>query len=150
MTKIRYKGYNILARPYQLSDSGRWTVDLEIRRNGGMMPFSLDERYPTEREADDRCAGLARKIIDGKVPGWSVEHLRAYKPEVVRQPLLAGLIILALGGYLLLRGVSLDGWRDGLTMPVVRITPEERRLLFGGAAVAAGMVLVTVGSRRRS
>lgn len=76
MTTIRYKGFNILALPYQLHDSQRWTVDLEIRRNGRSRPFSLGERYRTEQEADARCAGLGRRIIDGRVPGWSVDNLR--------------------------------------------------------------------------
>ena len=149
MTKIKYKGFNILARPYRLSDSGRWTVELEIRRNGGRMPFSLDERYLTEREADTRCSGVGRKIIDGQVPGWSVEHLRAYKPEFMRQPLLAGLVILGLGAYLLLRGTNFTPWREMLSMPEIRITPEERQWMLGGTAVVAGLALVVVGARRR-
>ncbi len=149
MTTIKYKGFNILARPYRLSDSGRWTVDLEIRRHGGRMPFSLDERYLTEREADTRCSGLGRKIIDGKVPGWSVEHLRAYKREFLRQPILAGLVILGLGAFLLLRGTSFSAWREVLTLPDVRITPEQLQWMLGGSAVVAGLALVVIGTRRR-
>jgi hypothetical protein len=76
MTTISYKGFNILVRPYQLFESERWTVELEIRRNGRRRPFSLAERYRTEEEARARCSGLARLIIDGGVPGWSVEELR--------------------------------------------------------------------------
>ncbi len=73
---IRYKGFHIEARPYQLHESRRWTVDLEIRRKGRRQYFSGEERYPTGREADLRCSGLGRQIIDGGVPGWSVDHLR--------------------------------------------------------------------------
>jgi hypothetical protein len=76
MTTIRYKGFNILVRPYQLYESKRWTVELEIHRNGRRRPFSLAERYRTEQEASTRCSVLARRIIDGGVPGWSVEQLR--------------------------------------------------------------------------
>lgn len=76
MTTLRYKGFNILVRPYQLYESQRWTVELEIHRNGRRRPFSLAERYRTEQEASTRCSVLARRIIDGVVPGWSVEQLR--------------------------------------------------------------------------
>ena len=73
---MRYKGFNILVRPYQLYESKRWTVELEIHRHGRRRPFSLAERYRTEQEADERCSSLARGIIDSGVPGWSVEQLR--------------------------------------------------------------------------
>ena len=76
MTTIRYKGFRILARPYQLCESKRWTADFAIRRKGRGQAFSARERYPSEAEAEAHCSSLARGIIDGKVPGWSVEHLR--------------------------------------------------------------------------
>ena len=76
MNTITYKGFSILARPYQLFESKRWTVELEIRRNGRRQPFSSVERYRTEQQADARCSGLGQRIIDGRVPGWSVDHLR--------------------------------------------------------------------------
>lgn len=73
---IRYKGFKIVARPYRLRDSGQWTVDFEIRRNGRARPFAVDERFATEQEAGAQCADLGRRIIDGEVPGFSVEPLR--------------------------------------------------------------------------
>ena len=76
MTTLRYKGFRILVRPYQLYESQRWTVELEIHRNGRRRPFSVAERYQTEEEASARCSVLAHRIIDGAVPGWSVEQLR--------------------------------------------------------------------------
>jgi hypothetical protein len=76
MTTIKYKGFNILARSYQLFESKRWTVDLEIRQDGRRRPFSSNKRYHTEQEADARCSGLGQRIIDGRIPGWSVEDLR--------------------------------------------------------------------------
>jgi len=76
MTGINYKGFNILARSYQLFESKHWTVDLEIRRHGRSRPFSLTERYQTEHEADARCSGVGRRIIDGRMPGFSVDNLR--------------------------------------------------------------------------
>lgn len=71
-----YRRFAIIAGPYHLFESGRWTVDLKIRRNGRGQAFSLAEQYPTEQEAEARCLVVGRKIIDGGVPGWSVEHLR--------------------------------------------------------------------------
>jgi hypothetical protein len=76
MSSIRYKGFNILARPYQLRATRRWTVDLEIHRNGRRQPFSLEQCYPSREEAAVRCSGLGRRIIDGSIAGWSVDHLR--------------------------------------------------------------------------
>jgi hypothetical protein len=111
----RYKGFSILARPYALVESGRWTADLEIRRLGRSQPFSLRGRYRSEEEAQSECADLGRQIIDGGVPGWSVDHLRVIPP---RQPRTfadlwrqqsnfvfwcAGLLILALSVYVILR-----------------------------------------------
>lgn len=65
-----------MARPYQISLTKLWTVDLEIRRNGRRQSYSLGERYRTEREANAGCTSLARRIVDGEVPGSSVDHLR--------------------------------------------------------------------------
>lgn len=56
MTTTRHKGFSIQARPYQTHRSGRWTVDLEIHRHGLKQPFSLNEHYATEREAEERCS----------------------------------------------------------------------------------------------
>jgi len=110
----RYKGFNILARPYPLHESRDWTADLEIRRSGRTQPFAMGGRYESEGEAQVACAGMGRQIIDGRVPGWSVNHLRGPRPprrtlaDVWRQEsnlvfLCAGLLILALSVYVFLR-----------------------------------------------
>jgi len=94
---IVYKGFNLLTRSYQLHESKCWTVHVEIRRNGRSQPFSLAERYQTEEEAVARCFGLGRDIIDGKVAGWSVNHLGppgwSFKGEFLRQLVIAGVVI---------------------------------------------------------
>ncbi len=77
VTTIRYKGFTIQTRPYQTHVSKQWTVDLEIHRNGLKRLFTLDEHYPTQQEAEARCSALGRRIIDGKIAGWSVDKLRA-------------------------------------------------------------------------
>jgi hypothetical protein len=76
MTTVRYKGFRILAMPYRIASTRRWTVDIEIHRHRRCQTFSLEERYRTEREAEARCTSLARRIIDGEMPGMTVEHLR--------------------------------------------------------------------------
>lgn len=75
MTTVKYKGFKILTRPYRLHESGRWTGELDIRRNRRVLPFPVDEQFRTEEEADARCADVGRQIIDGKLPGWSVDRL---------------------------------------------------------------------------
>jgi len=76
MSTSRYKGFSILARPYQLQESRHWTVDLEIRRSGRCQVFSTSGLYRTEHEAAAHCYCLAHRIIDGADPRWSVDYLR--------------------------------------------------------------------------
>lgn len=76
MVTQRYRGFRIQTRPYQNYQTRLWTVDFQIHRGGRRKEFSLDERYPTEREADLRCLELGRLTIDGKIRGWSVGSLR--------------------------------------------------------------------------
>lgn len=114
MSTSRYKGFSILARPYPLYESRCWTADLEIRRSGRSQPFALEGRYESEGEAQTECAGMGRRIIDGGVPGWSVDHLRVpprarrtfvevWREESMRVFLFAGTLFLGLGVYLFLR-----------------------------------------------
>ena len=114
MSTSRYKGFSILARPYPLYEARCWTADLEIRRSGRSQPFAIEGRYQSEGEAQVECAGLGRRIIDGGVPGWSVDHLRVSPParrtfaefwraESMRLFVFAGVLILGLGLYLYFR-----------------------------------------------
>lgn len=77
MATVRYRGFDIVSRPYQISESGQWTVDLQIRRNDRFRDFGVTEHYPSEEEAERQCIGLGRRIIEGRVKGWSVDPLRA-------------------------------------------------------------------------
>ena len=110
----RYKGFTSLARPYQLTDSQQWTVDLEIRRQGLRHAFSGEQRFRTESEADAECARWGRQIIDGTMPGGSVGALpndaREWSalfyapPGAVELRLIAGgMLVLFLSAMLLLR-----------------------------------------------
>ncbi|MBS1241888.1 MAG: hypothetical protein H6R40_1315 [Gemmatimonadetes bacterium] len=164
MIRTTYKGFNILARSYQLHESKRWTADLEIRRNGRRQPFSVAERYQTEQEADDRSYGLGRRIIDGDVAGWSVNHLRApsrrrsrfapiWKEGSMRAYIIAGIVLLGLGAFVLLRGGSFTTRRDVVRMGDMKITADQQQSIppwVGGAALVAGLALIVVGTRKRA
>ena len=71
-----YNGFHIAVRCYQLHQSRSWTVDIEISRGGHRRSFSTMEHYQTEAEAITRSLRFGRQIIDGKVPGCSVDHIR--------------------------------------------------------------------------
>ena len=77
MRSHQYKGFTIMARSYQLRDSKRWTAGLAIRRHRRWQPFTLSTRYATQEEADAESCRLGRSIIDGSIPGWTVDHMRA-------------------------------------------------------------------------
>jgi hypothetical protein len=163
MTASKYKGFKILAQPYQLHETKRWTADFEIRRNGRRQPFGLDEWYPTGGGGVP-CAGLGRRIIDGRVPGWSVEHLRGETRgwsallhestgESMRQSLIAGIVLVCLGLFVLLRGASFTSKRDVLEVGEVKITADQKQSIppwAGGAAVVVGAVLIVAGARKRA
>jgi hypothetical protein len=70
-----YKGFDITARTFQIRGSGRWTLDLLIGRRGAVRAFTGPATYPSEQAAIAGCCGFARRIIDGKVRGYSVEDL---------------------------------------------------------------------------
>ena len=70
-----YKGFDITARTFQIRGSGRWTLDLLIGRRGAMRAFTGPNTYPTEQAAIAGCCEFARRIIDGKVPGYAVDEM---------------------------------------------------------------------------
>ena len=76
MTLTRYRGFEIVSRSYQLADTGRWTIDFDIRNDGRGRSFSLKETHATAAEAEAQCVLLGRRIIEGRVDGWSAEDLR--------------------------------------------------------------------------
>ena len=76
MSTMSYKGFVITVRPYQVHDTGKWTVDIEISRRGRKRSFSTREHFSTESEAVTRSVEFGCQIIDGKVPECSVDHLR--------------------------------------------------------------------------
>ncbi len=85
---LQYKRYEIRATPLQLPESGEWTLDIEIvtrsqrskrrRKTGDAVsprPFGARNKFPTQEEAIARCFAFGKRIIDGKVKGFTVSDL---------------------------------------------------------------------------
>jgi hypothetical protein len=71
----------------------------------------------------------------------------------MRTSLIAGLVILALGAFVLLRGASFTSRRDVLKVGDVKVTANERQSIppwVGWAAVLAGVVIIGAGARQRA
>ena len=79
MSSIEYKGYEIRAVPYQLAESGEWTVDILIVKDKGTevkhRKFGAGNRYQTKDEAVQHCFDFGKQIIDGNVKDCSVVDL---------------------------------------------------------------------------
>lgn len=73
MSRAEYQGYVIDARPHQLADDGRWTVNIEIERHHSdgieSRGYSAANTFETKEEAIGHCLNFGRQIIDGKVDG---------------------------------------------------------------------------------
>ncbi len=149
---------------YQLRESGCWTVDLEIRRRGRRLLFSLNENLPTEEQARVRCSGLGRRIIDGGLPGWSVDRLRRGRRDspslihrcmagLLRPLVLAGLLMLGFGAFLWLREPRVTIRSDALTLGAATAAAHEQQSVQRRAAAAAlvtGVTLLAVVGRKRA
>lgn len=79
MTSVSYKGYLIQAAPYQLADSGEFTINIDILRDSGgtinIRNFSTANTFKTEGEAIQQCFEFGRLIIDGKVKNCTITDL---------------------------------------------------------------------------
>ncbi len=67
--------------------------------------------------------------------------------------LVAGLLLLGLGGFVILRGANVTTRRDVVEVGDVKLTASEQRTIppwAGGVAVAAGLALVVAGARKRA
>ena len=65
---------------------------------------------------------------------------------------LAGLVLLVLGGYVLLRGLSFTSQKSVIKVGDFKASVEERREVpawVGAVALAGGIVLLLSGTRRR-
>ena len=72
-----YKIFTIRSASLQLHDSVLWTpsIAIEWERDGQttVRPFSTHTNYATEAEADTHGLIHGMRIIDGQVPGCSVD-----------------------------------------------------------------------------
>ncbi len=71
----------------------------------------------------------------------------------MRTSLIAGLVILALGAFVLLRGASFTSRKDVLKVGDVKVSADERQSVppwVGWAAVVAGVVIIGAGARQRA
>ena len=79
MASIGYKGYEIQAVPYQLADSGNWTLEILIVRHTGteikLRKFGGNNRFKTKDEAVQYCFNFGKQTIDGKVKNCTVADL---------------------------------------------------------------------------
>ena len=71
----------------------------------------------------------------------------------MRQFIIAGIMILGLGAFVLLRGASFTSRRDVLKVGDVKITADEQQSIppwVGGAAMMVGVALIVAGTRKRA
>jgi hypothetical protein len=71
----------------------------------------------------------------------------------MRQFLIAGIVIIGLGAFVLLRGASFTSRRDVIRMGDVHVTANERQTIppwVGGAAIVLGVALIVAGARKRT
>jgi hypothetical protein len=71
----------------------------------------------------------------------------------MRQLILAGILILGLGAFLLLRGGSITTRSDVLKVGDVKITADEQQSIppwVGGVAMVVGVALIIAGAQNRA
>ena len=76
-----YRGYLLRSKSIQLIDSNRWTlqVTVSLHKDSSGEPkeqtFSSENTFSRKTLADTEGIIFARKIIDGEIPGMSVDLL---------------------------------------------------------------------------
>jgi hypothetical protein len=75
MNAVRYKGFTITPRTFQIRGSGRWTLDLLIGQREGLRAFSGTTTFSTETAAEAACLLFAQHIIDGNRLGCALSNL---------------------------------------------------------------------------
>lgn len=71
----------------------------------------------------------------------------------MRPLIIVGVLLVALGAFVLLRGASFSSRRDVLEVGDVKVTANQRQSIppwAGGMAALAGVALIVAGSRRRA
>lgn len=74
-----YKAYEIQPAPYQLADTGEWTLNIGIFHERGnemrLRQFTAANSFKTREEAFGHCFNFGRQIIDGKIENCTVNGL---------------------------------------------------------------------------
>lgn len=71
----------------------------------------------------------------------------------MRPMIIAGIALIGLGAFVLLRGASFTSRRDVLKVGDVKVTADEQQTIppwAGGIAIVAGIACIASGSRRRA
>ena len=66
---------------------------------------------------------------------------------------IAGIVLLCLGAFVLLRGMGFTSRRNVLDIGALKITADEQRSVppwVGGVGVVVGVVLIVAGARKRA
>ena len=69
----------------------------------------------------------------------------------MRASLLAGIVLLGLGAFILLRGASFTSRKDVLEVGDVKVTADQKQAVppwLGWVAVVAGTALLVAGARK--
>jgi hypothetical protein len=77
MDKMSYNGYEIMAVPYQLADSGEWAVNIIMHHSDQVASrqFSASNTFKTRQEAIQHCFAFGQQIIDGKSENCTEAYL---------------------------------------------------------------------------
>ena len=76
-----YRGYLLRSKSIQLVESNRWTLEVTVslHKDSGAEPgeqtFSSENTFSSKEMADMESIIFARKIIDGEIPGLSIDAL---------------------------------------------------------------------------
>ncbi len=71
----------------------------------------------------------------------------------MRPPMIAGIVILLLGAFVLLRGASFTSRHDVLKVGDLKITATEKEWVppwVGGMALVVGLGLIVAGTRKQT
>lgn len=79
MDGVPYREYLIEAKPYQLADSGEWTINIDIWLRHGNQDkkknFSAGNSFKTKDEAIQHCIHFGKQVIDDEIDNCSVSDL---------------------------------------------------------------------------
>ncbi|QBQ53080.1 CV_2116 domain-containing protein [Nitrosococcus wardiae] len=76
-----YKGFELSPSPYQLRETGEWTVRVMITKHHDsrdeslVKPFSASNAFKERKDAESHAIQFGKEIIDGKHLNLSVDDL---------------------------------------------------------------------------